>query len=74
MDSSHYATKLMLPLLILQVSSFHFFLVEANLMKASGLLKVTLKCENSGQSGAFMKHFRESLVGKWIAQNPLELS
>ena len=58
----------------LQVSTLHYFLAEGNLQKSTGVLKVTLKCEHSGQAEAFMKHFRECLVGKWIAQNPLEIS
>lgn len=51
------------------VSTFHYFLVEAQITVASSIIGVKMKCDNPSQSEAFMKHFQNSLVGKWIAQH-----
>ena len=52
----------------IQVSTFHYFLAEAQITVASSRMGVKMKCDNPNQSESFMKHFRNSLVGKWIAQ------
>ena len=54
---------------LFQISTFHYFLVEAQITVASSVLGVKMKCDNPSQSDAFMKHFQNSLVGKWIAQH-----
>ncbi|XP_065890599.1 AP-4 complex subunit beta-1-like [Dysidea avara] len=51
------------------VSTFHYFLAEAQVTVATSIIGVKMKCDNPSQSESFMKHFRNSLVGKWIAQH-----